>query len=76
MAGLSAGYVIAEPGNEDMRQGVLTGRYQLVFISPESLLNGLLYFPREVTLTPQSRQNFPSSNSCIFTFVRNYTQGY
>ena len=35
--GLNAGYVNAEPGNEDMQQGVLEGKYQLVFMSPASL---------------------------------------
>ena len=35
--GLSAAYVSAEPGNENMNQGVLEGRYQLVFLSPEAL---------------------------------------
>ena len=35
--GLAAAYVSSEPENRLMRQGVLEGRYQLVFISPESL---------------------------------------
>ena len=35
--GFNAGYVNAEPGNEDMQRGVLGGKCQLVFMSPESL---------------------------------------
>ena len=35
--GLTAGYVIAEAGHKSMKQGVLEGKYQLVFLSTESL---------------------------------------
>ena len=38
---LSAGYINVETGNEEMQQGVLEGKYQLVFMSPESLFTVL-----------------------------------
>ena len=36
--GLNAAYVNVKHGNEGMQQGVLEGKYQPVFMSPESLL--------------------------------------
>ena len=37
--GLSAAYVTGEPGNEDVKRGVRKGEYQLVFFTPELLIN-------------------------------------
>ena len=37
--GLAAAYVTGEPGNEEMKRGVSVGAYQLVFFTPELLMD-------------------------------------
>ena len=38
--GLTAGFVSSVPDDQDMRKAVYDGKYQIVFISPESLFTG------------------------------------
>jgi ATP-dependent DNA helicase RecQ len=37
--GLKVAYVTGEDGNEEMKRGVHAGRFQLVFFTPELLIN-------------------------------------
>ena len=38
--GLTAGYLSTEPGNVEINQEVLEGRYQLVFLNAEAIGRG------------------------------------